>query len=140
MGVFGWFSKDLGIDLGTANTLVHVKGKGVTIREPSVVAIQKDSKKVLAVGEEAKRMIGRTPGNIVAIRPMKEGVIADFDITKEMLMYFIKKAAAKGLGIHPRIVVCVPSGVTEVEKQDVDGTSTRLNSRHQQVSGMPFSA
>src|SRR5690606_2294150 len=85
MGVFGWFSKDLGIDLGTANTLVHVRGKGVVIREPSVVAIQSNTKKVLAVGEEAKRMIGRTPGNIVAIRPMKEGVIADFDVTQDML-------------------------------------------------------
>lgn len=140
MGVFGWFSKDLGIDLGTANTLVHVKGKGVTIREPSVVAIQKDSKKVLAVGEEAKRMIGRTPGNIVAIRPMKEGVIADFDITKEMLMYFIKKAAAKGLGIHPRIVVCVPSGVTEVEKRAVEEATRQAGAREAYLIEEPMAS
>ncbi|MFA7164003.1 MAG: rod shape-determining protein, partial [Eubacteriales bacterium] len=97
MGILNLFTKDLGIDLGTANTLVQIKGKGIVIREPSVVAIRSDTKQVLAVGEEAKNMIGRTPGNIIAIRPMKDGVIADFDITQEMLKYFIRKTL-------PRIV------------------------------------
>ncbi len=140
MGVFGWFSKDLGIDLGTANTLVHVKGKGVVIREPSVVAIQNNSKKVLAVGEEAKRMIGRTPGNIVAIRPMKEGVIADFDVTQDMLKYFIKKATAKTLGLHPRIVVCVPSGITEVEKRAVEEATRQAGAREAYLVEEPMAA
>ena len=119
MGFFGT-SKDMGIDLGTANTLVFVKGKGVVLREPSVVAIRDDSKDVLAVGEEAKRMIGRTPGNIVAIRPMKDGVIADFDVTQSMLSYFIQKAAAKKGVVSPRIAICVPFGVTEVEKRAIE--------------------
>lgn len=140
MGVFGWFSKDLGIDLGTANTLVHVKGNGVVIREPSVVAIQNNSKKVLAVGEEAKRMIGRTPGNIVAIRPMKEGVIADFDVTQDMLKYFIKKATAKTLGLHPRIVVCVPSGITEVEKRAVEEATRQAGAREAYLVEEPMAA
>ena len=114
------FAKDLGIDLGTANSLVHVKGKGIVLREPSVVALQKDTGKVLAVGEEAKRMIGRTPGNIVAIRPMKDGVIADFDITQTMLRYFIHKALKKNKFVfRPRVVIGVPSGVTAVEERAV---------------------
>ena len=114
------FSKDVGIDLGTANTLVHVKGKGIVLREPSVVAINKADNRVLAVGVEAKEMIGRTPGNIVAIRPMKDGVIADFEITQTMLKEFIYKAGS-GRGIfRPRVVVCIPSGVTEVEKRAVE--------------------
>lgn len=114
MGFF--FSKDLGIDLGTANTLVFAKGKGVVLSEPSVVAYNKDSDSVLAVGVEAKEMIGRTPGNIVAIRPMQDGVIADYETTKEMLYYFINKALRKGLfQSRPRVLICVPSGVTEVE-------------------------
>ncbi|NMA96096.1 MAG: rod shape-determining protein, partial [Clostridiales bacterium] len=123
-----------------ANTLVHVKGKGVAIREPSVVALQSDSKKILAVGEEAKRMIGRTPGNIIAVRPMKEGVIADFDVTKEMLMYFIKKAASRGLGIHPRIVVCVPSGVTEVEKRAVEEATRQAGAREAYLVEEPMAS
>ena len=114
------FSKDLGIDLGTANTLVFVKGKGVVISEPSVVAVNTETSEVLAVGSEAKQMIGRTPGNIIAIRPMKDGVIADFETTLAMLKYFIKKAASKGaFSGKPRVVVCIPSGVTEVEKRAV---------------------
>ena len=114
------FSRDMGIDLGTANTLVYVKGKGIVVNEPSVVAINTITKEVLAVGNEAKEMIGRTPGNIVAIRPMKDGVIADFDITQAMLRYFIGKAYVRSLfGPKPRVVVCVPSGVTEVEKRAV---------------------
>ena len=104
--------RDMGIDLGTANTLVYLKGKGVVLREPSVVAIESGSNKVLAVGEEAKRMIGRTPGNIVAIRPMKGGVIADFDITQAMLSYFIEKSSGqRNPVIRPRVVISVPTGV-----------------------------
>ena len=116
-GLFG--GHDMGIDLGTANTLVHVKGRGIVLREPSVVAIKSDSGDVLAVGEEAKQMIGRTPGNIVAIRPMKDGVIADFDVTQAMLKYFIRKAMRSKSFVRPRVVVGVPSGVTEVEKRAV---------------------
>lgn len=114
-------SNDLGIDLGTANTLVYLKGKGIIINEPSVVAIDTKTKDVLAVGNEAKEMIGRTPGNIVAIRPMKDGVIADFDVTQAMLRFFIKKAkkVSNSWVGKPRIVVCVPSGVTEVEKRAI---------------------
>lgn len=109
----------MGIDLGTANTLVHVKGRGIVLREPSVVAIQRDTSQVLAVGEEAKQMIGRTPGNIVAVRPLKDGVIADFDVTQAMLSYFIKKAMESKPFVKPRVVVGVPSGVTEVEMRAV---------------------
>ena len=114
------FTRDLGIDLGTANTLVFVKSKGIVVNEPSVVAINTYTKEVLAVGNEAKEMIGRTPGNIIAIRPMKDGVIADFEITKAMIRYFIKKSYSKGFfESKPRVIVCVPSGVTEVEKRAV---------------------
>jgi len=113
------FSRDIGIDLGTANTLVYVRGKGIILREPSVVAIRRDTGAILAVGEEAKKMIGRTPGNIVAIRPMKDGVIADFDVTQTMLRHFISKAYRRRALFLPQVVVCVPSGVTEVEKRAV---------------------
>ncbi len=115
------FAKDIGIDLGTANTLVHVKGRGIIVREPSVVAIDKYENKVLAVGNGAKEMLGRTPGNIVAIRPMKDGVIADFDITQEMIKYFIKRANGSSRSLFkPRVVVCIPSGITDVEKRAVE--------------------
>ncbi len=114
------FSKDMGIDLGTANTLVFLRNKGIVVNEPSVVAINTLTHEVLSVGDEAKEMIGRTPGNIVAIRPMKDGVIADFDVTQAMLKYFINKTYSRGLfSPKPRIVICVPSGVTEVEKRAV---------------------
>ena len=116
---FGSYAGDLAIDLGTANTLVSVRGKGIVIREPSVVAIDKNDERILAVGIEAKRMLGRTPGNIVAVRPLKDGVIADFDVTEAMLRYFIDKASEKRYPWtpRPRVVVCVPSGVTSVEKR-----------------------
>ena len=121
--LLGVFSTDLAIDLGTANTCVYVKGHGLVLREPSVVAVKRDNrgnKVVLAVGHDAKRMLGRVPGNIEAIRPMKDGVIADFDVTQAMLRYFINKAYVRSLfGPKPRIVICVPSGVTEVEKRAV---------------------
>lgn len=120
MNAFKWFSKDMGIDLGTANTLVNMKSKGIVVREPSVVAIHEHSKEVLAVGLEAKKMIGRTPGNIIAIRPLRDGVIADFEITQKMLKYFIARAyPKKSIFFAPRIVIGVPYGVTEVEKRAV---------------------
>ena len=117
-----WFwrnGSDLGIDLGTATVLVYVKGKGILLKEPSVVAINKNNNKVLAVGEEARKMIGRTPGNIVAVRPLRDGVISDYDITEKMLKAFIKKACGKGRVIAPKVMVCIPSQATEVEKRAV---------------------
>lgn len=140
MGLFNGFIKDMGIDLGTANTLVYMKGKGVVAREPSVVAIQTNTKQVLAVGEEAKKMIGRTPGNIVAIRPLKDGVIADFDITKSMLKYFIKKATKRRTLFQPRVVVCVPSGVTEVEKRAVEEAAIHAGARDAYLIEEPMAA
>lgn len=113
------FSRDVGIDLGTANVIVFLRGKGIVIREPSVVAIEQESKRILAVGEEARQMIGRTPGNIVAIRPLKDGVIADYEVTETMLKHFIVKACGKPLLLRPQMVVCVPSRVTSVEKRAV---------------------
>lgn len=113
------FSKDIGIDLGTANVLIHVKGRGVIINEPSVVAIDNQTKQILKVGEEARQMVGRTPGNIVAIRPLKDGVIADFDITEAMLKYFIEKAGVKGFFGKPRILICAPTEITSVEKKAI---------------------
>ncbi len=124
------FTTDIGIDLGTANSLAYAKDRGIVLREPSVVAIQAGSKRVLAVGEEAKRMLGRTPGNIVAIRPMKSGVIADFDITEAMISYFVNKVCPCGLlsrwfNLRPRMVIAVPSGITEVEKRAVEDAAKR---------------
>jgi len=140
MGIFKLFSKDMGIDLGTANTLVYVKGKGIVLREPSVVAIENERKTVLAVGEEAKKMIGRTPGNIVAIRPMKDGVIADFDITQNMLKYFIRKVYSRKTLVSPRVVVCVPSGVTEVEKRAVEEAALQAGAREAYLIEEPMAA
>lgn len=110
------FGTDIGIDLGTATVLVYVKGKGIVLREPSVVAIEQTRKQILAVGEEARRMIGRTPGNIVAVRPLRDGVISDYEVTEAMLKYFLGKVLGRRVFFKPRVVVCVPSGVTEVEK------------------------
>lgn len=123
------FSRDLGIDLGTANTLVYLKGKGIIIREPSVVALRENKEGVLAVGDEAKRMIGRTPGNIIAVRPMKHGVIADFDVTETMIRYFITKAHRRTKLVRPRVIICVPSGITEVEKRAVLDATTNAGAR-----------
>lgn len=139
MGFFG-MSKDMGIDLGTANTLIYVKGKGILLREPSVVAINCDTKKVLAVGLEAKQMIGRTPGNIVAIRPLKDGVIADFDVTQTMLKKFIEKVSPKSAFTSPRIVVCFPSGVTEVEKRAIDEATKQAGAREVLLMEEPMAA
>lgn len=139
MGFFG-MSKDMGIDLGTANTLIYVRGKGIVLREPSVVAIKNDSKRVLAVGVEAKQMIGRTPGNIVAIRPLKDGVIADFDVTESMLKSFINKISPKSAFTSPRIVVCFPSGVTEVERRAIEEATKRAGAREVYLMEEPMAA
>ncbi len=127
--VLGLFSNDMGIDLGTATTLVYIKGEGVVLCEPSVVAIQKETNQVVAVGEEAKKMLGRTPGNIVAIRPMRDGVISDFEVVEAMLRYFMKKAQPRKLLVRPAVVIAVPSGITEVEKRAVKDSAERANAR-----------
>lgn len=125
----GMFSSDMGIDLGTASTLVYLKNEGIVLCEPSVVAIEAGTSNVLAVGEEAKRMLGRTPGNIIAIRPMRDGVIADFEITEAMLRYFIKKAHNSRSLVRPRIVIAIPSGITEVEKRAVKDSALHAGAR-----------
>ena len=140
--LFGQYAGDLAIDLGTANTLVSVRGKGIVIREPSVVAIDKNDERILAVGIEAKRMLGRTPGNIVAVRPLKDGVIADFDVTEAMLRYFIDKASEKRYPWtpRPRVVVCVPSGVTSVEKRAVFEATISAGARQAYLIEEPMAA
>mgnify|MGYP000271261163 CR=1 FL=1 len=138
--IYKYLSKDIGIDLGTANTLVHVRGRGIVLQEPSVVAIQHETKDILAVGEEAKKMIGRTPGNIIAIRPMKDGVIADFDVTQTMLRYFIAKTNARRNLVRPRVVVSVPSGVTEVEKRAVIDAALQAGAREAYLLEEPMAA
>jgi rod shape-determining protein MreB len=147
MGLFsrilGWFSNDLAIDLGTANTLVYVKNKGIVLTEPSVVAVRKDdhgTKRVLAVGKDAKLMLGKTPGNIVAIRPMKEGVIADFEVAEAMLRYFIRKAHNRRGLVRPRIVVAVPSGITQVEKRAVRESAESAGAREVYLIEEPMAA
>lgn len=127
--LMGLFSNDMGIDLGTANTLVYVRDRGIVLREPSVVAVQAGTNRVLAVGDEAKRMLGRTPGSIVAIRPLKAGVIADFEITEAMLRYFIQKVHNRRRMVRPRVVVAVPSGITEVEKRAVKDSAMHAGAR-----------
>lgn len=134
------FSRDMGIDLGTANTLVYMKGKGILIREPSVVALRENNNEVLAVGDEAKNMIGRTPGNIIAVRPMKDGVIADFEVTETMLRYFITKAHKRTRLVRPRIIICVPSGVTEVEKRAVIDAALQAGAREAYLIEEPMAA
>ena len=132
--------RDMGIDLGTANTLVTVKGRGIILDEPSVVAIDKEKKRILAVGKEAKRMVGRTPGNIVAIRPLKDGVIADFDTTEKMLRYFIQKVHRNIAFARPRIVICVPSGITAVEKKAVVEATEQAGARAAYIIEEPLAA
>jgi rod shape-determining protein MreB len=141
--ILGLFSNDLAIDLGTANTLVYVKGRGIVLKEPSVVAVRKDAKgvnKVLAVGKEAKMMLGRTPGNIVAIRPMKDGVIADFEITEAMLRHFISKVHNRTTLVRPRIIICVPSGITQVEKRAVKESAESAGAREVFLIEEPMAA
>lgn len=138
--ILGLFSNDMGIDLGTATTLVFVKGEGVVLCEPSVVAIERGTSHVLAVGDEAKRMLGRTPGNIIAIRPMKDGVISDFEITEAMLRYFIKKVHHRKVLVRPRIVIAIPSGITEVEKRAVKDSAERAGAREVFLIEEPIAA
>jgi len=138
--ILSWFSNDLGIDLGTANTLVYVKGKGIVLSEPSIVAIHTQTNKVVAVGKEAKEMLGRTPGNIVAIRPMKDGVIADFKHTEEMLRHFIKKVHNRKRLIRPRIVIGVPSGITEVEKKAIRDSALQAGASEVYLVEEPMAA
>lgn len=138
--LLGFFSNDIGIDLGTANTLVYVRDQGIVLREPSVVAIQAGTSNVLAVGDEAKRMLGRTPGNIVAIRPMKDGVIADFEITESMLRYFIQRVHNQRKLIAPRVIIAVPSGITEVEKRAVKDSATHAGAREVYLIEQPMAS
>lgn len=137
-GLFG--TSDIGIDLGTASVLVYVKGKGIVLQEPSVVAINKESGKVIAVGSEARRMLGRTPGNIVATRPLREGVIADYDVTEKMLRYFIHKASGKKWFFKPRVMVCIPSGVTGVEERAVRQAALQAGARQAHLIEEPLAA
>ncbi|MFS8665378.1 MAG: rod shape-determining protein [Limnochordales bacterium] len=138
--MFGGFGRDMGIDLGTANTLVYVKGRGIVVQEPSVVAIDNETKQVLAVGEEAKRMVGRTPGSIVAVRPLQDGVIADFDVTERMLRHFIGLANRRIGFFRPRVVVAVPSGVTEVEKRAVIDATLSAGAKDARLIEEPMAA
>src|SRR6201986_1748039 len=141
--LYGLFSNDLAIDLGTATTLIYVKGKGIVSCEPSVVAVQRDSrgdKSVLAVGREAKEMLGRTPGNIQAIRPLRDGVIADFEITEAMLRYFIARAHNRKTLVKPRIIICVPFGITEVEKRAVKESAESAGAREVYLIEEPMAA
>jgi len=138
--LLGLFSNDIGIDLGTANTLVYVKDHGIVLREPSVVAVQAGTNKPLAVGDEAKRMLGRTPANIVAVRPLKDGVIADFEITESMLRHFISKVHNRRRMVRPRVVIAVPSGITEVEKRAVKDSATHAGAREVYLIEEPMAA
>ena len=138
--MFGFESHDMGIDLGTASILVYIKGKGVVLKEPSVVAIDRDTDKVMAIGEDARLMIGRTPGNIVAVRPLRQGVISDYTVTEKMIKYFINKAIGKKTFRKPRIAVCIPSGATEVEKKAVIDAATQAGARRVYLIEEPIAA
>ncbi|MEK7447686.1 MAG: rod shape-determining protein MreB, partial [Patescibacteria group bacterium] len=140
--VFGHFSHDVGIDLGTANTLVYVKGKGIVINEPSVVALNTKTKQILAIGDEAKKMVGRTPANIVATRPLVDGVVSDFEITEQMLKYFIDKVHKETFALfpRPRVVIGIPSGVTEVEKRAVEDAAINAGARQSFLIEEPMAA
>lgn len=140
---FGWFSNDVAIDLGTANTVIYIKGKGIVSNEPTVVAIQNDaegSKKILAIGQEAKEMLGRTPGNITAIRPMKDGVIADYEVTEAMLRYFIQKIHNRKSFVRPRVVISIPSGITPVERRAVKESAESAGARAVYMLEEPMAA
>lgn len=134
------FSDEVGIDLGTANVLVYIKGKGIVLEEPSVVAINRDTNEIVAVGEEARQMLGRTPSNIVAVRPLRDGVISDYDVTERMLKYFIRRTCGSGRFFKPRIMVCVPSGVTEVEKRAVKEAAIQAGGKSVYLMEEPVAA
>ncbi|MCJ7749995.1 MAG: rod shape-determining protein, partial [Armatimonadetes bacterium] len=134
------YSRDMGIDLGTANTLVHVRGRGIVLNEPSVVAVDRTTGKILSVGAQAKRMLGRTPANIEAVRPLKDGVIADFEISEAMLRYFIRRVHRRRALVHPRAVVGIPSGVTEVERRAVRDAILRAGAREAFLIEEPMAA
>ena len=141
--IFGMFSSDLAIDLGTANTLVYARDKGIVLSEPSVVAVKMEHggvNRIVAVGTEAKKMLGRTPENIQAIRPMKDGVIADFEATEAMLKYFITKVHQRRLGVRPRVIICVPSGITQVEKRAVKESAEAAGAREVHIVAEPMAA
>src|SRR3569832_953533 len=138
--LFSLFSNDMGIDLGTANTLVYVKGQGIVLREPSVVAIDRETRRVLAIGAAAKRMLGRTPASIIAVRPLKNGVIADFEVTQEMIKYFIRKVHNRRSLLHPRVVIGIPSGITEVERRAVHESALQAGARRVHLIEEPMAA
>ncbi|OGR85429.1 MAG: rod shape-determining protein [Elusimicrobia bacterium RIFCSPLOWO2_01_FULL_54_10] len=138
--LFSLFSNDMGIDLGTANTLVYVKGQGIVLREPSVVAIDRDTHSVIAIGAEAKKMLGKTPANIIAVRPLRNGVIADFEVTEQMIRYFIKKVHNRRSLLHPRIVIGIPSGITEVERRAVKESAEQAGARWVHLIEEPMAA
>ena len=138
--LFSLFSNDMGIDLGTANTLVYVKNHGIVLREPSVVAIDRETRRVLAIGAEAKRMLGRTPASIIAVRPLRNGVIADFEVTQEMIKYFIRKVHNRRSLLHPRIVIGIPSGITEVERRAVQESAEQAGAREVYLIEEPMAA
>src|SRR4249920_2383579 len=139
--LLGYFSRDIGIDLGTANTLVHVRDRGIVISEPSVVAIEARTKRVLAIGAEAKRMLGRTPANIIAVRPLRDGVISDFDVTEQMIKYFVRKVHDRvGMIPRPRMLIGIPSGVTEVEKRAVRDAALNAGARWARLIEEPMAA
>ena len=138
--LFSLFSNDMGIDLGTANTLVYVKNQGIVLREPSVVAIDRETRRVLAMGAEAKRMLGRTPSSIIAVRPLRNGVIADFEVTQEMIKYFIRKVHNRRSLLHPRIVIGIPSGITEVERRAVQESAEQAGAREVYLIEEPMAA
>lgn len=138
--IYNMFSSDLAVDLGTANTLIYVKGRGVVSSEPSVVAINSSTKEILAIGQEAKNMLGRTPANIIAVRPMKDGVIADYDTTEKMIRYFILKVHNRRALVRPRMVICIPSGVTQVEKRAVKDSAIQAGAREVYLIEEPMAA
>ena len=138
--LFSLFSNDMGIDLGTANTLVYVKGQGIVLREPSVVAIDRETRRVLAIGAEAKRMLGRTTASIIAVRPLRNGVIADFEVTQEMIKYFIRKVHNRRSLLHPRVVIGIPSGITEVERRAVQESAEQAGARRVYLIEEPMAA
>src|SRR3989338_1266629 len=138
--LFSLFSNDMGIDLGTANTLVYVKNQGIVLRDPSVVAIEKNTKQIVAIGTEAKRMLGRTPSNIVAIRPLRDGVIADFEVTQAMIRHFIRCVHNRKSLLHPRVVIGIPSGITEVERRAVRDSALQAGAREVYLLEEPMAA